>query len=181
MIENINACEITTESATREQQKLRRQCLKCCITKAHNGDSLPPDSFTQRQLILLCHSDPFSFPIANDTGHYKWPTIWTNISRYFPSYLDSPLHLEFSFNLALEPPVNTYKLKMYPPLSSTYRVHLPSNGLVTFTNNNVKYPLLSCSLQIQLYVTGTKQQTVKPTAQVEESKRQTSCLFLGEK
>ncbi|KAN0067949.1 hypothetical protein V8E54_013877 [Elaphomyces granulatus] len=162
-----NLTSLITESAIREQPKLRRQCLqrdgnRCCITKAYNVGS----GHEVNAPLEAAHIIPFSLAcFSNDAEHYRLPKIWTNIYRYFPGVrsrlnfgvesindtknvmmLVAPLHAEFgSFHLALEPmeAPDTYKIKTFPKFASLYRGFLPADGIVKFTNHDPRYALPS--------------------------------------
>ncbi|KAN0076343.1 hypothetical protein V8E54_006485 [Elaphomyces granulatus] len=164
-IENI--ATLITESTIREQPRLRRQCLKrdgnrCCITKIYNAGSGHVDTAP----LEAAHIIPFSLArFSSDTEHHRLSAIWANIHRYFPAVrsrlnfrienindtqnvmmLMAPLKAEFgSFNLALEPmeAPDTYKIKLYPNFSGAYRIFLPADGIVKFTNHGSRHPLPS--------------------------------------
>ncbi|EGC48642.1 conserved hypothetical protein [Histoplasma capsulatum var. duboisii H88] len=166
-IEELNSMDFEPISRN-EQRRLRNKCLSrdgqmCVISKAHNEDAHPPPDSLFAPLETA-HIIPFSLAsFSGEEERLRTSTIWTNIYRYFPSLrsrmnftLDNvnevenammlipSLHTEFGrFHFALEATttIHRYRVKTFKNFTTINNHFLPTNRIVTFTNNDTRYPL----------------------------------------
>ncbi|PGH31494.1 hypothetical protein GX50_05736 [[Emmonsia] crescens] len=166
-IEEPNSMDFKSVSRNK-QHRLRNKCLSrdgqmCVISKAHNEDVHPPSDSLFAPLETA-HIIPFSLgSFSGEEERLRTSTIWTNIYRYFPSLcsrmnftlenvnevenvmmLIPSLHTEFGqFHFALEATttIHQYRLKTYRNFATINNHLLPTNRIVTFTNNDTQYPL----------------------------------------
>ncbi|PGH06154.1 hypothetical protein GX51_02542 [Blastomyces parvus] len=153
-------------------QRLRNECLSrdgqmCVISKVLNEDLRPPPDSMFGPLETT-HIIPFAlggFSGEEDRERLQSSTIWTILYRYFPSLrsrmnftlenvhevenammLIPSLRHEFArFDCTLEATttIHQYRMKTYRYFATVNNVYLPANRIVTFTNNDTRYPLPS--------------------------------------
>ncbi|KAI9771842.1 MAG: hypothetical protein M1840_001612 [Geoglossum simile] len=167
-VDNI-ATEIITQK--RDQAKLKIHCLardnsRCMVTGYYDtGIAFGTLSDIERENTTTAdteaaHIVPFSLATFDERERHSKAVIWDAIYHMFPGIrafspndindprnvmtMWAPLHTAFGkFLLCLEPTItsNRYRLKTYPKFSSVYNTHLPSDGFVTFTAHDGRYPL----------------------------------------
>ncbi|KAI9764451.1 MAG: hypothetical protein M1840_008474 [Geoglossum simile] len=163
------AAEITPQR--RDQTKVKADCLardgNCClITGAYDIKvALRTFSAAERKNITTvateaAHIMPFSLAAFGEHDRQSKAIIWEGIYHMFPGIqnyspddINDPrnvltlypmLHAEFGkFTMCLEPTAtpNRYHIKKYDNFPSFYEHGLPSDGFVTFTAHDGRYPL----------------------------------------
>ncbi|KAI9769520.1 MAG: hypothetical protein M1840_003997 [Geoglossum simile] len=155
----------------RDQTKLKFDCLardgnRCLLTRAYDvnkADEILSDEERRNTTTLMteaAHIMPFSLAAFDEPDRRYKAIVWEAIYRMFPDIrsfspddINDPrnaltmyagLHSEFGkLELCFEPTTtsNRYRIKTYRKFSSFYTPHLPSDGFVTFTAHDGRYPL----------------------------------------
>ncbi|KAL1962506.1 hypothetical protein VTN77DRAFT_9627 [Rasamsonia byssochlamydoides] len=171
-IENV-ASQITEPATRNSQRWLKQACLsrdgnKCVIAGSFDSQTAalePNQSDALEADTELAHIIPFSrASYSTEEEHHRISEIWVTIFRYFPSVrsrinfiadsinhprnamtMHSYVHRKFGdFTIALEKTEreHVYQIKNYNPRSDVKK-HLPSSGIVAFTNYDPQYELPS--------------------------------------
>lgn len=164
-----NLEDLIADPVEREQEALRRDCLKrdgnkCVVSGFYNVKYSQVPSGGKRADLIAAHILPFSLgTFRTDDERRQTSAIWTNIYRYFPylrnrlgfflenlndprnvMMLESVLHDQFgSFLFALESTEteHQYRIKLFSGFPDAYEFFLPSSGMVTFTSQDNRFRL----------------------------------------
>lgn len=164
-IDNLGSEDVSSITRA-AQSRLRKNCLardgqRCVATNLWSKDynERPTDSIDAP--LEAAHIVPFTlggFQGNNNDERYRHAATWVNINRYFPSLRSrlnfsseginqemnvmmvfAPLHQkfgEFHFVFEATETLHRYRIKTFPRMSCVLLMHLPPNGLVTFTNHD---------------------------------------------
>ncbi|KAI9782444.1 MAG: hypothetical protein M1839_004930 [Geoglossum umbratile] len=163
------AAEITAQR--RDQTKLKADCLprdgNCCLLTrwydVNKADEVLSDAERQNTATVVteaAHIMPFSLAAFDERDRQYKAAIWEAIYHMFPGIRDFStdnindprnvltmwvgLHYEFGkleLCLELTTTPNRYHIKKYRKFSSAYNSFLPSDGFITFTVHDGRYPL----------------------------------------